>query len=175
MEQNQQVCAAKTSQAPIAAYWPIGFIYVISLGLATFADYFHAIPDYMSHFMGYVLVFFGVIKLNDIRGFATGFSLYDPIAERSSLYAKAYPFLEIILGVLFLTQILVIPATIVTLVVYSASLYGAVRSIRKNEELHCVCLGTYFKLPLSTVTIIESLVMILMSIWMLVMINTMSM
>ena len=32
----------------------------------------------MSHFMGFVLVFFGLIKLNDVQGFAEGFAKYDP-------------------------------------------------------------------------------------------------
>jgi len=46
--------------------------------------------------------------------------------------------------------------------------------LRKKEQLHCVCLGTYFKLPLSTVTIIEAGFMIVMCVWMLLMINTMT-
>ncbi|MSR71682.1 MAG: hypothetical protein EXS50_03435 [Candidatus Taylorbacteria bacterium] len=129
----------------------------------------------MSHFMGFLLVLFGFIKLNDVKGFAAGFANYDPIAKNSTSYAKAYPFLEILLGVLFIAQVFVFPATIVTLVIYSVSLYGALKSILNKEELHCVCLGTYFKLPLSKVTIIESSVMIVMCIWMLMMFSSMAM
>jgi len=128
----------------------------------------------MSHFMGFVLIFFGLIKLSDVAGFADGFVQYDPLAKRSITYAQAYPFLEIFLGVLFILQLLILPATLVTLLVYSASLYGAVSSLQKKESLHCVCLGTYFKLPLSTVTIIEASFMILMCVWMLIMFNSMT-
>ena len=86
-----------------------------------------------------------------------------------------YPFLEIALGILFILQLLIVPATFITLFIYSASLYGALMSLRKNEALHCVCLGTYFKLPLSTVTIVEAGFMIVMCVWMLLMINAMTM
>lgn len=159
----------------IFSYWPIAIIYLLSFGLASFSIKFHPHPDPMSHFMGFLLILFGLIKLNDVKGFAAGFANYDPIAKNSPSYAKVYPFLEILLGVLFILQVFVFSATFVTLVIYSASLYGALKSILNKEELHCVCLGTYFKLPLSKVTIIESLVMIVMCIWMFAMFSSMTM
>jgi acid stress-induced BolA-like protein IbaG/YrbA len=125
--------------------------------------------------MGWVLVFFGLIKLSDVVGFADGFAKYDPLAKQSIVYAQVYPFLEITLGILFILQILIFPATLITLFIYSASLFGALQSLMKKESLHCVCIGTYFKLPLSTVTIIESIFMIGMCLWMLVMLNSMTM
>jgi acid stress-induced BolA-like protein IbaG/YrbA len=125
--------------------------------------------------MGWVLIFFGAIKLSDVVGFADGFAKYDPLAKRSIIYAQVYPFLEITLGALFILQLLILPVTLITLFIYSASLYGALQSMMKKESLHCVCLGTYFKLPLSTVTVIEASFMIVMCIWMLVMFNSMTM
>jgi hypothetical protein len=164
--------AAPTS---VFAYWPIAAIYIVATLVSLYSVQFHAYPDYMSHLMGWVLIFFGIIKLSDGVGFAEGFAKYDPLAKRSTTYARSYPFLEITLGVLFILQLLILPATLITLFIYSASLYGAVQSIMKKEALHCVCLGTYFKLPLSTVTIIEATFMILMCLWMLVMFNQMTM
>lgn len=149
-------------------------MYIVSFGIALFSVRYHPAPDFMSHFMGFVLVFFGLIKLNDVQGFAEGFAKYDPIAKRFSLYGKVYPYIEVVLGVLFILQFLVLYSTLVTLSIYGASLYGAVKSLLNKEELHCVCLGTYFKLPLSRVTIIESVFMIGMSVWMLVMLNEMT-
>jgi hypothetical protein len=164
--------AAPTS---VWAYWPIASIYVIAALVSLYTVQFHMYPDYMSHLMGWVLVFFGAIKLSDVIGFAEGFAKYDPLAKQSIVYAQVYPFLEITLGVLFILQLLILPATLITLFIYSASLYGALQSMMKKETLHCVCLGTYFKLPLSTVTIIEASFMILMCVWMLVMFNSMTM
>ena len=158
----------------IWSYWPIALIYAITALIALFSVQFHARPDYMSHWMGFVLIGFGLIKLSDIVGFAKGFAMYDPLAKRNITYAQSYPFLEIAFGVMFVLQLLIIPVTLVTLFIYSASLYGAIQSVRKKETLHCVCLGTYFKLPLSTVTILEAGFMIWMCVWMLLMINTMA-
>ena len=159
----------------VVAYWPIAGMYVLAALVSLFSVEWHAYPDFMSHLMGWVLIFFGVIKLTDVVGFAEGFAKYDPLAKRSITYAQVYPFLEITLGILFILQLLILPATLVTLFMYSASLYGAVQSLLKKESLHCVCLGTYFRLPLSTVTIIEATFMILMCLWMLVMFNSMTM
>jgi hypothetical protein len=146
----------------------------VSALLALLSIRFQQTPDYMSHFMGFVLVLFGAIKLGDISGFAKGFSQYDPLARVSTTYASVYPFIEILLGILFIGQLFILPATLITLALYSISLWGAVQSLLKKEELHCVCLGTYFKLPLSTVTILEATFMVGMCVWMLVMITTMA-
>jgi len=172
---NHEVRIHNTAKVPVWSYWPVAFLYIVAAGASLYSTGWHAYPDYMSHLMGWVLVFFGLIKLSDVAGFADGFRGYDPLARRSIVYAQVYPFLEIALGVLFLLQLLLVPATLVTLFIYSASLYGALQSMLKKETLHCVCLGTYFKLPLSTVTILEAGFMIVMCIWMLVMFNQMTM
>lgn len=172
---NHEVRIHDTAKVSIWSYWPIALLYVVAAIVSIYSAQWHAYPDYMSHLMGWVLVFFGMIKLTDVVGFADGFAKYDPLAKRSVTYAQSYPFLEITLGILFILQLLILPATLVTLFIYSASLYGALQSMVKKEMLHCVCLGTYFKLPLSTVTIIEASFMILMCIWMLVMFNSMTM
>ncbi len=163
-----------TEKISLLSYWPLALIYTISFGMALVSVKYHANPDFMSHFMGFVLVFFGLIKLNDVRGFAEGFAKYDPIARNIPVYGRVYPYLEVLLGVLFILQLFALYPTLVTLLIYGASLYGAVKSLLNKEELHCVCLGTYFKLPLSRVTIIESVFMIGMSLWMLVMLNNMT-
>ncbi len=159
----------------IWAYWPIAAIYAVAALISLYTVQWHLYPDYMSHLMGWVLVFFGLIKLSDVVGFAEGFAKYDPLAKQSIVYAQVYPFLEITLGILFILQLLIFPATLITLFIYSASLYGALQSLINKVSLHCVCLGTYFKLPLSTVTIIEATFMIGMCLWMLMMLNSMTM
>ncbi len=163
-----------STKVSIFSYWPIAGIYIVSGLCALYTVQFHVYPDYMSHLMGFVLVLFGIIKMSDVVGFSKGFAMYDPLAKKSETYAQVYPFLEITLGILFILQLLIIPATLIALFMYSASLYGAIQSLRKKEDLHCVCLGTYFKLPLSTVTILEAGFMVLMCVWMLLMINTMA-
>lgn len=171
---ENQLPTHTTNAIQVWSYWPIVTIYILAALLALYTIQFHLYPDYMSHWMGFVLIGFGIIKLSDVVGFAKGFAMYDPLAKRSTTYAQTYPFLEIALGVMFILQLLVLPVTLLTLFIYSASLYGALQSLKKKEALHCVCVGTYFKLSLSTVTILEAGFMIGMCIWMLLMINTMT-
>lgn len=179
MEHHQSVHSEvkihHAAKVGVLAYWPIALIYVVAALVSLYTIKWNMYPDYMSHLMGWVLIFFGVIKLSDVVGFANEFAKYDPLARRSVVYAQVYPFLEITLGILFILQLLILPATLITLFIYSTSLYGALQSLLKKETLHCVCLGTYFKLPLSTVTIIEASFMILMCLSMLVMFNQMTM
>lgn len=179
MEHQQSIAGTITihhaTPTTVWSYWPIALMYIIATLVSFVSVQWHAYPDFMSHVMGWVLVLFGLIKLSDVVGFAEQFSKYDPLAQRSIAYAQSYPFLEITLGILFILQMFILPATLVTLFIYGASLYGAVQSQLKRESLHCVCLGTYFKLPLSTVTIIEASFMILMCVWMLIMFNSMTM
>lgn len=179
MERKHTILGSVTihhaAPASVWSYWPIALMYILATVVSLYSIQWHAYPDFMSHLMGWVLIFFGAIKLSDVVGFADGFAKYDPFAKRSVTYAQSYPFLEITLGVLFILQLLILPATLITLFMYSASLFGAVQSLIKKEALHCVCLGTYFKLPLSTITIIEATFMTLMCLWMLLMFNSMTM
>lgn len=162
---HQTLVIHKTS---VFSYWPIALLYTLAIVLAYIAKIFYPQAMFMSQLMGFIIALFGLIKLNDVAGFAKSFAKYDPLAARSSLYAKVYPFIEIILGGIFILQVLMVPATIVTLLIYTSTLYGAWRSLYSKEKLHCACVGTYFKLPLSQVSITESLIMIAMSVYMLV-------
>ena len=50
----------------------------------------------MTNFMGGFFIIFSLFKMIDIKGFAEGYATYDIIATRSSLYAKSYPFIELL-------------------------------------------------------------------------------
>jgi hypothetical protein len=150
----------------IFSYWPIVLLYVLAGIFAFGMTRLHVHAVFMVQLMGFIIFFFGLIKMNDPKGFATSFAKYDPFAKFSSLYAKLYPFIEILLGSIFIFQILLLPTTVVTFVVYIVTLYGAWKSITSKEELYCACVGTYFKLPLSKVSIVESSIMVGMCIYM---------
>jgi hypothetical protein len=71
----------KTNTTTVWSYWPIASIYGLASLLALYTVQFHVYPDYMSHWMGFVLIGFGLIKLSDVVGFAKGFAMYDPLAK----------------------------------------------------------------------------------------------
>lgn len=122
----------------------------------------------MSYFMGFFFLGFAFFKLLDVSKFADAFASYDIVAKRSRAYALAYPFLELGLGLLFVTRVALPVANIVTAIVMSVGLIGVVSAVRKKQVIQCACLGTAFNLPMSVVTIIENSVMIVMAISMLV-------
>jgi len=45
---------------------------------------------------------------------------------------------------------------------------GVIQSVLDKKKIRCACLGAFFKLPMSTVTIIEDLLMVAMAVFMLV-------
>src|SRR5438309_96600 len=53
----------------------------------------------MLDFMGIFFLIFGSFKLINLKNFAEAYTKYDLIAQRSRIYALAYPFIEVALGV----------------------------------------------------------------------------
>ncbi len=47
---------------------------------------------------------------------------------------------------------------------------GVIRAVLDNKKIRCACLGTVFNLPMSTITIIEDLAMVIMALIMIVLI-----
>ena len=93
--------------------------------------------------------------------------MYDPIAKKVSLYGKVYPFLELILGALFIIRFEVQTLLYVTLVILGSTTFGVVRSLLDKRQIQCACLGTALKLPMTEATFIENAVMLTMTLYML--------
>lgn len=121
----------------------------------------------MSNFMGFFFLGFAFFKLLSISKFADAFSSYDIVARRSRLYALIYPWIEVTLGLLFVTGTALVAANLLTALIMSVGLIGVVRAVRRKQAIQCACLGTAFNLPMSSVTIIENSIMIVMSVSML--------
>ena len=45
---------------------------------------------------------------------------------------------------------------------------GVIRAVMNKQKIRCACLGAIFELPMSTITIIEDLLMAGMAAWMLI-------
>jgi heavy metal-binding protein/methylamine utilization protein MauE len=118
----------------------------------------------MTTFMaGFFLVFAG-FKLLDLKGFADGYATYDLLARRMGAYGYAYPFIELLLGLAYLVQFRLPITNIITVVVMTFSGLGVALKVAKREPFTCVCLGTVFKVPLTTVTLVEDFGMALMAL-----------
>lgn len=122
---------------------------------------------WMNHFMAGFFLVFSFFKLLNLQGFADSYSTYDIIARRWRFYGYIYAFIEFGLGLAYLTNFFPVLTNALTLVVMSISIVGVLQSVLNKQKIRCACLGDVFNLPMSTVTIIEDMIMILMSLFML--------
>ena len=124
--------------------------------------------EWMQHFMAGFFLVFSFFKMLDLKGFAESYSSYDIIAKRWMGWGFLYAFIELGLGIAFLTGFNPLVTNAVTFAVMSISIIGVLQSVMAKRKIQCACLGAVFNLPMSTVTIIEDALMIAMSGAMLV-------
>jgi YHS domain-containing protein len=122
--------------------------------------------SWMLDFMGIILAGFALLKLVDLEAFADAFAKYDVLGKRLRVYAYAYPFVELGLGLAYLAQWQLPFVYAATTVLYAFGAVGVTLSIRRKENLTCACVGGTVKVPLSKVTLIEDLGMVAMAAFM---------
>lgn len=109
-----------------------------------------------------------ILKLQDLRSFATGFVQYDLVAPRFVPYAYAYAVIEGAGGVLMIAGLWTWAIAPLVLVI---SLIGAVSVTKavyvEKRDLNCACVGGGSNVPLGFLSLTENLLMIAMAIWML--------
>ncbi|NHM02515.1 heavy-metal-associated domain-containing protein [Flavobacterium difficile] len=117
----------------------------------------------MQHFMAGFFLVFSFFKLLNLKGFAESYVMYDVVARKIPIWAYLYAFTELMLGIAFLTGFNPLTTNSVTFLVMSISIIGVLQSVLNKKKIQCACLGAIFNLPMSTVTIIEDALMIIMS------------
>jgi hypothetical protein len=95
--------------------------------------------------------------------------MYDIVALRFKAWGYIYAFIELGLGLAFATNFAPYFTNIFTAIIMSVSIIGVLISVFNKRKIQCACLGAVFNLPMSTVTIIEDAIMIVMSLSMLTM------
>ena len=123
----------------------------------------------MTGFMGVALSMLASLKLMDLESFTESFEKYDLITQRVKPYGKAFPFLELLLGLGYLSGIAPIATGIGSLVIGTsgaASVFKAVYIDKK--ELNCACVGGNSSAPLGVVSFLENAIMIVMGVVLLV-------
>ena len=157
--------------AKLSDYLPLAVIVMLACGTAcarqaSYDDWNWV--SWMHDFMGFILVVFSMFKFFNLEGFADGFQMYDLLAKRLRPYAYIYPFIELALGLGYLSHWQPIAIYMTTVIVMAFGSLGVIVALRKGLDLECACLGTVLRVPLSTVTLLEDLGMAAMAIAMLV-------
>ena len=154
-----------------ATYKPLLLVLAYIL-MVTFALEFvngnFVLHRWMPNFMAGFFLVFSFFKLLDLRGFASSYSMYDVLAKRVPAYGFVYPFIELGLGATYLLAFRPMLVNAITLVVMLFSSIGVIMAVMNKQKIRCACLGAVFNLPMSTVTIIEDLLMAAMAAWMLI-------
>lgn len=144
----------------------VGFIAVVS-ALTQFPFSSFSGMLWMRHFMAGFFIVFAFFKLLNLQGFANSYSMYDIVAAKWKSWGYVYPFVELALGLLYLTNIAPLATNISTALILGISSIGVIKSNLNKKKIKCACLGDVFNLPMSTVTIVEDLSMVGMSLIML--------
>jgi copper chaperone CopZ len=155
----------------ISTYKPLIVIFLyITVGVAVKAIYsanYHLV-EMMNTFMGGFFLTFSMFKMFNPKGFAESYRLYDVIAKRWFTYGYVYPFIELALGIAYFIHFDLIITNIITLFVMGISSIGVIQSLMRKNKIQCACLGAVFNLPMSTVTLIEDLLMMVMAAMVLI-------
>lgn len=123
---------------------------------------------WMQHFMAGFFIVFAFFKLLNLEGFANSYRMYDILAAKWKGWGWIYPFVELLLGIGYLIQFDSLIVNITTIVVLGVSSIGVIKSNLDKKKIKCACLGDVFNLPMSTVTIVEDLLMVAMAVWMII-------
>ena len=109
----------------------------------------------ITNFMAGFFLVFGAFKLLDLAGFAAGYSTYDLLARKVFAYGYAYPFIELFFGFAMILMPHAPWLLWAEVVIMLFSGLGVALKLAKRERFQCVCLGTFLKVPLTKVTLIE--------------------
>lgn len=122
---------------------------------------------FMNNFMAGFFIVFSFFKFLNLKAFAESYAMYDLLAMKIPSYGFIYPFIELGLGLAYLTSFQPEFTNWATLIIMAFSSIGVIQSVIDKRKIRCACLGTVFNLPMSTVTIIEDLLMVGMAAVML--------
>ncbi len=144
------------SYLPLIVIFSILFLSTAVLG---WCDHIHGsflISSLALYFMTGFFLVFSAFKLMDLKGFAEGYATYDILAQRLRSWGYIYPFLELFFGIAMLSgnqdfQLLWIEFFIM---VFGG--IGVLVKKRRREPVVCACLGTFLKVPLTNITLIEN-------------------
>lgn len=156
----------KTYQ-PVLAVLAVTFLMAISTTWAMEGNL--DIIRILELFIAFSMCVLGILKLQDLQSFATGFVQYDLVARRYVSYSYVYPFVEAGAGILMIAGMLTWIAAPAALIVATIGAISIIkRAFIEKRDLSCACVGGGSEVPLGFISLTENLMMLAMSIWMMV-------
>lgn len=154
-------------------YQPVIAVFAVALGMALTTCWAIeggiAMLRVVELFVAISMCVLGILKLRDLRSFATGFVQYDLVARRYVPYSYVYPYVEAGGGALMIAGLF--PRVVAPLVL-AVSTIGAVSVFKavyvEKRDLNCACVGGGSSVPLGFISLTENLMMMAMAVWMMV-------
>ena len=165
-----QATIDQESESVFTTYKPLLLIFIFIAATTAIASINNGKIElmlWMRYFMAGFFIVFSFFKFLNLADFAESYAMYDVLAKRVKGYGLVYPFLELLLGVAYLTNYEPEITYMVTIFLMSFSSIGVIQSVLDKRKIKCACLGAVFNLPMSKITIIENLTMVVMACVML--------
>lgn len=152
---------------PVVAVFAVTFLMALTACVAMEGGL--SILRVLELFIAFSMCVLGILKLQDLQSFATGFVQYDLVARRYVPYSYVYPFVEAGAGILMIAGLftwLAAPAALIVSTIGAVSVFKAV--YLEKRDLNCACVGGGSSVPLGFISLTENIMMIAMAIWMIV-------
>lgn len=151
------------------SYLPIYLIFGYLIGI----NLLICLPDFnlnifLTNFMASFFIGFSFFKLLDIKGFATSYANYDVLANKFKFYGYLYPFIELGFGLGYILLKESLYLNILVFTIMSISTIGVIKAKLTQKKFYCACVGTFLKVPLGSIAIIEDVTMVIMSLVMII-------
>ena len=146
--------------------FPLGLVFTYLIGvilLVALKESRFLFHELMAQYMAGFFLIFSFFKFLDISGFVSAFQTYDPIATKWPIYGYVYAALELTFAIGYLLTPNSLILNLLVILVLSFSTYGVFKALRRKSKIQCACLGTVFKLPMTQVTLIENISMLIMA------------
>lgn len=141
-------------------------ILLLSIGVTTLRGWDG--NRFLNDFMAVFFMAFAAFKFIRLEEFAIVYRTYDVIAQRLRPWPYAYPFIEAFLGLGYFISTDAWQLNIITMLLTGIGAYGVWKELSRKSKIQCACLGTFIKLPLTKVSLVENLAMFVMAAYMLV-------
>ncbi len=157
----------KEAYQPVIAVFAVTFLMAVTACLASSGQFL--VVRTLELFIAFSMCVLGILKLQDLRSFATGFIQYDVIARRYVPYSYVYPFVEAGAGILMIAGIATWIAAPAALLVGAVGAFSVIKAVYvEKRDVNCACVGGGSSVPLGSISLTENLMMIAMSVWMMV-------
>ena len=157
MVNNDRGLGLLTWKSYVPLFVIFSLIFIVS-AVVSWHDYqmgMFSVSKSIGYFMAGFFIVFSGFKLMDLKGFAEGYATYDLLAQKVFGYGYIYPFIELGFGLAMLAGIQNQPLLGSEIIVMGFSGLGVVRKLIQKEPIKCACLGTFLKVPLTNITLIE--------------------